>query len=87
MALSRLYPPTIAGTLPSFYLDEFRGTVFIVPFSMNKTVRASDIKGMSLRIKTTNTDIVLGVIQTARWDINSATFNIPANIAQKLLVG
>lgn len=87
MALSRLYPPTIAGTLPSFYLDEFRGTVFTVPFSMNKTVRASDIKGMSLRIKTTNTDIVLGVIQTARWDINSATFNIPANIAQKLLVG
>lgn len=44
----KLYPPVIEGALPAFF-----GTDKIsVPFSMNRAVSASDIKGFALKIKT-----------------------------------
>jgi hypothetical protein len=38
--MAKLYPPTIAGTLPSFYetTEENGITKIVIPFSMNKTV-------------------------------------------------
>lgn len=45
--MAKLYPPVISGTIPAFY-----GTVLTVPFSMNRAVSATEIKGYSLKIKT-----------------------------------
>ena len=60
MAVVKLYPPNIAGTLPSFYSPEIGTTTeLVVPFSMNISVSASMISGFSLRLKTTATDVVL----------------------------
>ena len=61
--MDKLYPPSIAGTLPSFYTTE-EGTMVIVPFSMNKTVSIKQVKGFKLRIKTTNTDILYGTVDS-----------------------
>lgn len=46
-----LYPPQIQGTLPAFYGDSLT-----VPFSMNKAVGASEVTGISLKIKNTQSD-------------------------------
>jgi hypothetical protein len=41
----KLYPPNIEGTIPAFYGSG--GTAqLIVPFSMNRTVSKSEVKGM-----------------------------------------
>lgn len=46
-----LYPPQIQGTLPAFYGDSLT-----VPFSMNKSVGAAEVTGISLKIKNTQSD-------------------------------
>jgi hypothetical protein len=57
---SRLYPPNIAGTLPSFYKDSSTGTAkLVVPFTMNTAVVPNAVKGFYLRLKTTTTDTLL----------------------------
>lgn len=43
----KLYPPSIEGTLPSFY-----GTTLVVPFSMNRAVDPEDVIGIRVKIKT-----------------------------------
>lgn len=51
--MGKLYPPTIGTFIPAFILDEEGTDILIsVPFSMNRAVSASDIKGFSLKIKT-----------------------------------
>lgn len=65
--MPKLYPPNIAGTIPSFY-SSTEGTTLVVPFSMNKTVSASQVGGFSLRVKTTTTDVVIGILSSVRWD-------------------
>jgi hypothetical protein len=52
MATTKLYPPSIGGTIPAFYTSEEKGTVLTVPFSMNKAVNKSSIDGFRLKIKT-----------------------------------
>ena len=42
----KLYPPNLEGTIPAFY-----GTTLVVPFSMNKAVFTSEVKGIRLKIK------------------------------------
>jgi len=55
----KLYPPIIEGVLPAFYLtydnsgDILRGGQLTVPFTMNGAVAESQIKGFSLRLRTT----------------------------------
>lgn len=97
----KLYPPVIAGTLPSFYEEVDIGTTtLVVPFSMNKTVSINQIKDFSLRIKTTNTDILYGVIETdltskiprGSWNKNekanpSVSFIIPETVLKRLTIG
>jgi hypothetical protein len=57
---SRLYPPNIAGTLPSFYKNTSSGTAdLVVPFSMNAAVSQASVAGFYLRLKTTTTDTLL----------------------------
>ena len=63
MAGTKLYPPTISGSLPAFYNDG--GTARIaVPFSMNKAVNSSEIKGLSLKIKTVQSNTFICDLQT-----------------------
>jgi hypothetical protein len=51
--MEKLYPPTIKGSIPAFYLDETEGTATIaVPFLMNKAVSVEDVAYFSLKIKT-----------------------------------
>lgn len=92
--MDKLYPPSIAGTLPSFYTTLSEGTTIVVPFSMNKIVSINQVKGFKLRIKTTNTDILYGVIDNlpVSWDRTelispSVSFRLPETIKNKLTVG
>lgn len=63
--MAKLYPPIIEGTLPAFYSDtieniENGGMVEItIPFSMNKAVSISEVKGFSLKIKTVSSNTYL----------------------------
>ena len=90
--MGRHNPPNISGTLPSFYNSG--GTVNItVPFSMNKTVSFNEVWGFSLRIKTTNTDTVIGIVEVGNMIEASATSyaatfkNLDKKIVDKLIVG
>ena len=90
--MAKLYPPTIAGTLPSFYKSDYGTTTLVVPFSMNKTVSAAAIKQFSLRIKTTNTDILYGVLQSNTWNpaeqfSPEVYFEVPDVLLSKLTIG
>ena len=90
--MAKLYPPTIAGTLPSFYKTDYGTTTLVVPFSMNKTVSANQVKDFSLRIKTTNTDILYGVLNNGSWNPLEKThpqvsFLVPDSVLNKLTIG
>jgi hypothetical protein len=53
--MAQLYPPIISGTLPAFYLENSnldRSIKITVPFTMNRAVSASQVKGFALKIKT-----------------------------------
>ena len=91
--MARLYPPSVAGTLPSYY-EYPKGIVDLtIPFSMNKTVAPRELKGFRVRIKTTSTDRVI-----ADWEVNKGaatledinpilTTQIPADALRQLRVG
>lgn len=58
--MEKLYPPTIKGSIPAFYLDETEGTATIaVPFLMNKAVSVEDVAYFSLKVKTVQTNTFL----------------------------
>lgn len=62
---SRLYPPVIEGTLPAI-IKNTNGTEsaqFSVPFSLNKAVSVSSIKGFSIKISSIASSSVLGIIE------------------------
>jgi hypothetical protein len=59
---------------------------------MNKTVGPHQINGFSLRIKTTNTDILYGIIESNDWNkaeiVNpQVSFIVPDRILNKLVIG
>ena len=90
--MAKLPPPTIAGSLPSFYKSENGTTKLVVPFSMNKMVSIAAIKQFSLRIKTTNTDILYGVLSSnnwnpAEWSSPEVSFDVPDMLLSKLTIG
>lgn len=52
--MAKLYPPNIEGTIPAFYKEEgdtSTNIALVVPFSMNKAVSKSEVKGFSLKLK------------------------------------
>ena len=80
--MARLYPPTVNGTLPSFYGDA-TGTLLIkVPFIMNKTVSTSLVSSFKLRIRNGVTDTEIGILDSTNWDPKAGTkqviFALPA---------
>lgn len=69
---SKLYPPILAGTLPSFYTTQ-EGTTLVVPFSMNKTVSAYDVQEFAIKIKTSTTDKEIRTWYSNNWNKNEVT--------------
>ena len=90
MDINRLYPPSIAGTIPSFYTTN-TGTSLEVPFSMNTTVSDAAVSGMRLRLKTTSTDIILANLISTKYredaGSRSVIFEFDADLVKKLVVG
>lgn len=90
MAINRLYPPIVAGTIPSFYTTN-TGTSLEVPFSMNVTVSNAAVKGMRLRLKTTSTDVVIANIFSQKYGDDSQNrsviYELTDDIVAKLVVG
>lgn len=69
--MAKLYPPVIEGTIPAFY-----GTTLVVPFSMNRAVAGSDIKGFSLKIKTVQTNTFVKNLNSINYTLSEAMFDI-----------
>lgn len=68
--MAKLYPPVIEGTIPAFY-----GTTLVVPFSMNRAVAMSDIKGFSLKIKTVQTNTFVKNLNSTDYTSSSVNFD------------
>ena len=69
--MAKLYPPVIEGTIPAFY-----GTTLVVPFSMNRAVAKSDIKGFSLKIKTVQTNTFVKNLTSTNYTTSQVEFDI-----------
>lgn len=90
MAINRLYPPIVAGTIPSFYTTN-TGTSLEVPFSMNVTVSNAAVSGMRLRLKTSSTNIVLANLFSQKYGDDSTNrsviYELTNDIVSKLIIG
>ena len=85
MAIKKLYPPNIEGTIPAFY-----GTVLTVPFSMNKAVSKGDIAGMQIKIKAVQSGAYILTARTTNIEFDpyyKATFNIEQDGTNVLKIG
>lgn len=85
-----LRPPSIQGTLPSFYANDEGAVILTVPFAMNKSVGLSDFSSFSLKIKTAATDVLLGTFSSSDWNPESSTLEVKfdiSTITKKLIVG
>lgn len=49
--MAKLFPPIIEGIVPAFY-EENGYIVVVIPFSMNRAVSQSQVKGLAIKIKT-----------------------------------
>lgn len=65
MANNKLYPPYIEGAIPSFF-----GLTMTVPYSLNRAVPNSAVKGFALKIKSVQNYF----ITTLKSDTNTFTF-------------
>lgn len=74
--MAKLLPPLIEGTIPAFYSEN--GMVKItIPFSMNRAVSASQVKGFAIRIKTVQSSSYLytgRLIDTARFNLEDSSW-------------
>lgn len=59
--LDKLYPPMVAGVIPSFWGTD--GSIWLsVPFSMNKMVGVESHGGLVVRVKSTTSDQILCIV-------------------------
>ena len=93
---NKLYPPTIAGTLPAFYLEyvdkgaQLKDGIITVPFTMNAAVSETQIKGFSLRLRTASSgSYVLPPIYSNIYSVTDGevTFGLTKSQAQNLNEG
>ena len=72
--VEKLYPPTIESAIPAFFNDN--GTVKItVPFSMNKAINLSEVRGLALKIKTVQSNTHLTTLFCNDNDLEDAINN------------
>ncbi len=51
--MAKLFPPVIEGIVPAFYQEEKNGNIAVtIPFSMNRAVSQSQVKGLAVKVKT-----------------------------------
>lgn len=50
--MAKLFPPVIEGIVPAFYENENGDIVVTIPFSMNRAVSQSQVKGLAVKVKT-----------------------------------
>lgn len=50
--MAKLFPPVIEGIVPAFYQEEKGDIVVTIPFSMNRAVSQSQVKGLAVKVKT-----------------------------------
>lgn len=50
--MAKLFPPVIEGIVPAFYQEEKGNIVVTIPFSMNRAVSQSQVKGLAIKVKT-----------------------------------
>ena len=60
--MAKLFPPLIDGVIPAFYKDGDKIKV-IIPFSLNRTVSPTQIQGIIMKIKTTQSNTYLFTIE------------------------
>ena len=76
--MAKLYPPYIEGTLPAFWLDEEGNGTITIPFALNKAVSSADIKGMYVKIKTVQNDILINSFRISNDpDLTNYKIEIP----------
>lgn len=60
--MAKLFPPLIDGVIPAFYKDGNKIKITI-PFSLNRTVSPTQIQGIIMKIKTTQSNTYLFTIE------------------------
>ena len=50
--MAKLFPPVIEGIVPAFYQEEDGNIAVTIPFSMNRAVSQSQVKGLAVKVKT-----------------------------------
>ena len=79
--MSKLYPPTIASSVPAFYCDTNGVGTISVPFSMNRAVSLNEVNGYALKIKTAQTNTLLTIITDGALQSNNCVnFNVAVNV-------
>lgn len=86
MDYEKLSPPLVAGTIPAFYSNE-EGIVLTIPFSMNRAVSPSQVKGYSVKIKTIQSGTPLYSTEILNTFTNEIKCIIPKDKAQNFKTG
>lgn len=80
--MAKLYPPDLGGVIPAFY-----GTTLVVPFSMNKAVSKGEVLGVSLKLKTVQSNTYLITQTTTNFTTDEAIFTFSNELSKKLSIG
>ena len=67
--MDKLYPPSINGALPAFYMDGDSADI-IIPYQNNKSVSLEDITGFALKLKKIQTNTEVCVLRVSKEDNN-----------------
>ena len=91
----KLYPPQLESMLPAFYknydnIGVLVGANITIPFGLNRTVSASEIGKIAIKIRTTSTNTYIsftdGQDTTLNYSLDEgwATFNLDSETANRL---
>lgn len=87
----KLYPPSIEGTIPAFYKNSDGTANLAVPFAMNRAVGKNNVSGLSLKIKTVQSNTLTQVVYciNPQEAVNSlvAKFLLPKDLVDKMMIG
>lgn len=63
--MNKLYPPSINGALPAFYMDGNSADI-IIPYQNNRSVSLDDITGFALKLKKIQTNTEICVLKASK---------------------
>ena len=89
--MAKLFPPYIEGTIPAFYKNDDGTATITVPFTMNRGVSSSQVKGFAVKIKTVQSSTYLHTeTQNISYDLkqsNQVRAVFPSSVVNKLRLG